>query len=93
MWKPFAGQAVKGLIKGLRLRINTKEKSYVRLSTMLENLRLKFQIGDHMKIYKFCFALLLLTLLMAGCSGGVKDANNSNFKAAAQAFLNREYPY
>lgn len=46
-----------------------------------------------MKIYKFCFALLLLTLLMAGCSGGVKDANNSNFKAAAQAFLDREYPY
>ena len=45
-----------------------------------------------MKIYKLCFSFLLLAILMAGCSNA-KNANENNFKAAAQAFLNLEYPY
>lgn len=44
-----------------------------------------------MKIYKLCFACILTAFLMAGCSSA-KDANESNFKAAAQDFLNTEYP-
>ena len=45
-----------------------------------------------MKIYKLCFTVILLTCLLGGCSN-VKDANKSNFKTAAQDFLDTQYPY
>lgn len=44
-----------------------------------------------MKVYKLCSVFILIALLMAGCSSP-KDANEKNFKAAAQDFLNTEYP-